>query len=201
MSFVKIDNWLRNKWAGIYTALLRRDFGHIGKGSIIVPPLHTNDPSGIYIGDGVQIWDGSWLDSFKSYQGVEYQPRLEIGNGTYIGRKAHINACSRMTIGKNVVFADSVYVSDHFHGFEDVNTPIMDQPLVYPGPVVIEDEVWLGERVCVMPNVTIGKHSVVGSNSVVTKDIPPYSVAVGSPAKVIKRYNPETHQWERVVPK
>ena len=73
----------------------------------------------------------------------------------------------------------------------------MEQSLVVPGPVVIEDEVWLGERVCVMPNVTIGKHSVVGANSVVTKSIPPYSVAVDSPAKVIKQYNHDTKQWER----
>jgi acetyltransferase-like isoleucine patch superfamily enzyme len=198
MSFVKIKNWLRNKRAEIYTALLRRDFGRIGKDSVIYPHLHTNDPSEIYLGDGVQIWNGSWLDTFKKYQGIEYQPRLEIGDGTYIGRNAHICACTQVTIGKNVVFADSVYVSDLLHGFEDVNTPVMDQPLVCPGPVVIEDDVWLGERVCVMPNVTIGKHSVIGSNSVVTKDIPPYSVAVGSPAKIIKQYNSDTKKWEKV---
>ena len=77
MSFVKTKNWLMNKRAEIYTALLSRDFGHIGKGSIIFPPLHTNDPSGVYIGDGVQVWDASWIDTFKNYQGIEYQPRLE----------------------------------------------------------------------------------------------------------------------------
>ncbi|OHB58918.1 MAG: hypothetical protein A2Y12_17715 [Planctomycetes bacterium GWF2_42_9] len=74
----------------------------------------------------------------------------------------------------------------------------MSQPLVNPGTVQIEDEVWLGEGVCVMPNVTIGKHSVIGSNAVVTKNIPPYSVAVGIPAKVIRQYNHETKGWERV---
>lgn len=198
MSFVKMKNWLRNQRAVIYTALLRRDFGRIGKGSVIYPALHTNDPSEVYIGDNVQIWNGGWLDSFKGYRGVSFQPRLEIGDGTYIGRNAHICACTKVIIGKNVVFADGVYVSDLFHGFEDVNTPIMEQPLVVPGPVIIEDEVWLGERVCVMPGVTIGRHSVVGANSVVTKSIPPYSVAVGSPAKVIKQYNSESKQWEKI---
>jgi lipopolysaccharide O-acetyltransferase len=72
----------------------------------------------------------------------------------------------------------------------------MPQPLKVPGPVVIEDEVWLGERVCVMPNVTIGKHSVIGANSVVTKDIPPYCIAVGVPARIIKQYNHNKKQWE-----
>jgi len=198
MSFVKVKNWLRNKRAELYTALLRRDFGHIGNGSIIYPPFHTNDPSEVYIGDGVQVWDGSWIDTFKEYKGIEYRPRLEIGDGTYIGRQAHVCACNKVTIGRNVVFADSVYVGDSLHGFEDINTPIMDQQLVCPGPVVIEDEVCLGERVCVMPNVTIGRHSVVGSNSVVTRSIPAYSVAVGSPAQVVKQYNHKTQQWERV---
>lgn len=198
MSFVKTKNWLRDRRAEVYTALLRRDFGRIGKGSVIYPSLHTNDPSGIYIGSDVQVWSGSWLDSFKEYQGVEYQPRLEIGDGTYIGRNAHICACTQVTIGINVVFSDNIYISDLFHGFEDVNVPMMDQPLVCPGPVTIEDEVWLGERVCVMPGVTIGKHSVVGSNSVVTKNIPPFSVAVGSPAKVIRRYNEDSKQWENI---
>jgi acetyltransferase-like isoleucine patch superfamily enzyme len=88
--------------------------------------------------------------------------------------------------------ADGIYITDNLHGYEDVSRPVMPQPLKNPGPVTIEDEVWLGENVCVLPNVTIGKHSVVGSNSVVTKDIPPYSVAVGTPARVIKTYSPES---------
>jgi acetyltransferase-like isoleucine patch superfamily enzyme len=103
----------------------------------------------------------------------------------------------QMNIGKNVIIADKVYISDNLHSFEDINKPIIAQPLKHM-PVTIEDEVWLGENVCVLPGVTIGKHSVIGANSVVTKSIPPYSVAVGSPAKVIKKFNHDTQQWEKI---
>jgi acetyltransferase-like isoleucine patch superfamily enzyme len=70
--------------------------------------------------------------------------------------------------------------------------------LKQPGPVIIEDEVWIGNGACILPNVTIGKHSIIGSNAVVTKDIPPYCVAAGVPAKIIKQYNPQTEKWEKV---
>lgn len=77
-----------------------------------------------------------------------------------------------LKIGKHVLIADKVYISDNMHAFEDVTKPVAAQPLLYK-PVEIEDEVWLGENVCVLPGVKIGRHSVIGSNSVVTKDIPP----------------------------
>jgi acetyltransferase-like isoleucine patch superfamily enzyme len=109
----------------------------------------------------------------------------------------HMIACQHMTIGKNVVFADGVYVTDNLHGYEDTNNPIFSSDLVSPGPVAIEDEAWIGEHACVMPNVTIGRHAVVGANAVVTKNIPPFSVAVGVPARVIRQYSKKTGRWER----
>lgn len=106
-------------------------------------------------------------------------------------------AVGKMIIGKNVMIADGVYISDNLHGFEDVTLRVQEQPLKY-GQVIIDDDAWIGENVCVLPGVTIGKHSVIGSNSVVTKSIPPFSVAVGSPAKVIRQYNTDSEQWDNI---
>lgn len=197
MNFLKFARWYEQMKAKIYTRLLRSSLGSIGKGTIICPPLINIWSSGIHIGKNCEIRPHVWLDSITGYASVKYDPRLEIGDGTYIGHRVHISAAEKITLGRNVVLADNVYITDSLHGYQDVSIPVGPQLLVVPGPVIIEDEVWLGYGVSVMPNVTIGKHSVVGSNSVVTKDIPPYSVAVGSPAQVIKRYNTETEKWER----
>jgi acetyltransferase-like isoleucine patch superfamily enzyme len=89
-----------------------------------------------------------------------------------------------------------VYITDQNHGYEDVTRPISQQSQP-ERPVVIGDGSWLGHGAVVLPGVTIGKHVVIGANSVVTKDIPDFSVAVGSPAKVIRQYD-ETHGWVNV---
>ena len=199
MGIMGLQRWLRMKKAQLYTRAVRSDFGAIGKGSLIVYPFLSFNPKGIYLGENIGIFENCWMDCIKQYGGKEYQPRLEIGDRTSVGRNAHFIVCSRISIGKDVVIAERVYISDNLHGYEDIHNGIMSQPLVHSGPVVIEDQVWLGEGVCVLPNVTIGKHSVIGSNSVVTKNIPPYSVAVGATAKVIRQYNHKTNCWERVV--
>ncbi len=197
MGFLKLQNWYKAQRAQLFTACVKKEFGSFGQHSLIFPPFHSHHLRGVFLGDGCSIHAGSWIDCIEHYGAVAYNPRIDIGDGTYLGHRTHIIACEHMRIGKNVLCADGIYISDNLHGFEDINSRIIDQPLTVPGPVTIEDEVWLGEHVCVLPNVTIGKHSVIGSNSVVTKDIPEYSVAVGVPAKVIKSYNPDTKQWER----
>jgi lipopolysaccharide O-acetyltransferase len=116
----------------------------------------------------------------------------------------HIGAINSVKIGNNVLIASKVFISDHNHGFYGLNDR-HDSPLSVPkdrelsfSSVVIEDNVWLGEFVAVLPGVTIGKGSIIGSMSVVSKNIPEFSIAVGSPAKVIKKYNFETSKWQSV---
>lgn len=198
MGIMRLQLWLRLKKSQIYTRLVRSDFGSIGKGSWIICPFLSFNSKGIYIGENVQIFQNCWLDCIAEYSGTKYDSRLEIGDRTSVGSDAHIIACNRISIGKDVVIAQRVYITDNLHGYENIHQGIMSQPLVHPGPVKIEDQVWIGEGVCVLPNVTIGRHSVIGSNAVVTSDIPPYSVAVGVPARVIRQYNPQTECWERL---
>lgn len=195
MPFMHIQRWLCRHKDSIYTRLVRSDFGSVGRGSVIHPPFHSNNPSQVYVGDNCQIWSWGWIDCVSEYFGQKFDPRIDIGDGTYIGFRCHIIACGRMSIGAGCVIADGVYISDNLHGFSDFEKPILEQPLSHPGPVTIGDSVWIGEGAKVLPNVTIGSHSVVGAGSVVTKNIPEYSIAVGAPARVIKVYDRDTKTW------
>lgn len=102
-----------------------------------------------------------------------------------------------MHIHKSALLAEHVYISDNLHGYSNINVPIKDQPLTQLRDVNIGEGSWIGENVCII-GASIGKNSVVGANSVVTHDIPDYCVAVGIPAKVIKKYNLDSCLWEKV---
>jgi acetyltransferase-like isoleucine patch superfamily enzyme len=95
------------------------------------------------------------------------------------------------------MFAQNVVVSGLNHGYQDINTPPSLQP-VETKPISIGDEVWIGANVVITAGVTIGKHAVVAAGSVVTKDVPDFSIAAGNPARILKQYNSETMQWERI---
>ena len=102
-----------------------------------------------------------------------------------------------VTIGNDTILAQNIVMSGLNHGYEDITIPPHDQK-VTKSKIIIEDEVWIGANVVVVAGVTIGKHSVIAAGSIVTKNVPPYSVVVGNPAKVIKQYNPQTQIWERI---
>ncbi len=101
-----------------------------------------------------------------------------------------------VTLGSDVIMAQHVVLSGLNHAYEDVRTPIWKQP-VTTRPIVIEDECWLGANVTVTAGVTVGRHSVVAAGSVVTRDVSPYTVVGGNPARVLKQYNWSTGQWVR----
>jgi lipopolysaccharide O-acetyltransferase len=116
----------------------------------------------------------------------------------------HIAAGQCISIGNNVLIASKVFISDINHGsYKGIN---QDSPLSHPSsrklstsPIIIKDNVWIGEGVCIMAGVTIGFGSIIGALSVVTKSIPDYSIAVGSPAEVIKEYDFEKEEWVSVL--
>lgn len=98
------------------------------------------------------------------------------------------------TIGNDVRLAQNVVLSGLNHNYQNIDTPIHVQG-VSTAPIVIEDESWIGANAVIVPGVTIGKHSIVAAGSVVTRDVPPYSVVGGNPARPIKKYNIETKSW------
>ena len=115
---------------------------------------------------------------------------VSIGDRCLIGRGSGIVGHFSITIGNDVWTGHHVYITDQNHGYEDVSRPISQQSQPERA-VVIGDGSWLGYGAVVLPGVTIGKHVVIGANSVVTHDIPDYSVAVGSPARVVRRHDPD----------
>jgi acetyltransferase-like isoleucine patch superfamily enzyme len=118
-----------------------------------------------------------------------------IGDRTRIGLGCVL--IGPVTVGNDVMFAQNVVVSGLNHGYQDINTPPSLQP-VETKPISIGDEVWIGANVVITAGVTIGKHAVVAAGSVVTKDVPDFSIAAGNPARILKQYNSETMQWERI---
>ena len=129
---------------------------------------------------------------------------LFIGENFQMNDYVHITALESVKIGKNVLLASKIYISDCAHGSysgdnNDSNpkTPPNNRPL-FSEPVVIEDNVWLGEFVSVLPGVTIGQGTIVGANSVVSKSLPPFVIAVGTPAKPIKKFNFENKKREKI---
>lgn len=167
-------------------------FKKIGNLSVIIRPLKLTNPQNIVIGNNVIINDFGWL---YTHDNGSY---LSINCGSRIGHFTHIVCKNKVVIGKNVLVADKVYISDSYHGYEDIEQPILQQPIKSKGEVYIGENSWIGENVSVL-SCKIGKHCIIGANSVVNKDIPDYSIAVGAPAKVIKKYNFDTKQWEKFI--
>jgi acetyltransferase-like isoleucine patch superfamily enzyme len=120
-----------------------------------------------------------------------FTPSISIGSDVSLGEFNHITAINSISIGDGVLTGRWVTISDNAHGNLDDDTALMpsERDLYSKGSVTIEDNVWIGDKVTILPNVRIGEGSVIGANSVVTKDIPPFCVAAGNPAKIIRKLN------------
>lgn len=116
---------------------------------------------------------------------ASFTPELRIGDNSGVGIDCEMNGA--VTIGDNVMMGPEVIAYTVRHRHDRTDLPMMEQGMDTPQPVTIGSDVWLGRRVMLMPGVTVGDGCVIGARAVVTKDVPPYSVAVGVPARVIKR--------------
>lgn len=189
---LKAPGWLiKNR----FMLFNKHRFKSVGQHSRIVKPLRIDGYHFITIGNKVIVREGTWLAAVPLTGNDNVHLTLE--DGATLGHFNHIYATESIIIEKDVLTADKVYISDNLHNYEDVTLPIIKQPIKQCNPVVIGEGSWLGENVCVI-GASVGKHCVIGANSVVTKDIPDYSVAVGSPAKVLKYFNVSTNSWERI---
>ena len=128
------------------------------------------------------------------------QSLVSFGNGTEIGEHSTISSNNSIVFGNDVLTGPHIFIADHNHAYENPLLSVSKQGVKCnpTDKVVIGDGSWLGTNVVIVGNVHIGKHCVIGANSVVTKDIPDYSVAAGIPAKVIKKYDFEKEIWVRV---
>jgi len=156
-------------------------FGGFGFRSRISSPALLTNSSRVRIGKGVSIRKGSRIE-VVSDAGV-----IEIGDGTSIHFDFHCGAANQVIIGKDVLIAGKVYISDHDHVFDHRELPPRLCRELVSSPVIIEDGVWLGEGCVVLKGVSIGRRSVVGANAVVTKSVPAGCVVCGVPAKIVRR--------------
>jgi len=174
----------------LWVRLFLNPFKHKrGKGSVVRSMTRMD----VFPFNNFSLGDGSVIEDFSTINnGVG---DVFIGDRTIIGLGNTV--IGPVNIGNDVMFAQNVVVSAMNHGYEDINVPPSKQKDIIR-LITIEDEVWIGANCVITIGVTVGKHSIVGAGSVVTKDIPPYCIAVGNPAKVIKKYNKETAAWEKV---
>lgn len=181
------------KWKLYTQTLLKLRFFNIGKHSIIFSPMRIDSPQTLEIGHNVFISNNSWLIGKADSK----NRTLYIGENTIIGNYSHIVALENIVIEPNVLIADKVFIADTGHEYRNPLVPIRDQGMQTAGSVRIGEGSWIGESVSII-GASIGRNCVIGANSVVTHDIPDYSIAVGAPAKVIKYYNFEKKVWFKV---
>jgi acetyltransferase-like isoleucine patch superfamily enzyme len=112
--------------------------------------------------------------------------RITIGEGTFLNLGVMVAAAKLVEIGDHCMFANGCFITDANHRFDDPDQPITYQGFTSKGPTRVGDNVWCGANVVITSGVTIGERSVIGANSVVTEDVPPFSIAAGAPARVLK---------------
>lgn len=169
-------------------------FKEFGKGSRIINPLKIRNSKFILLGKNVSINDYVFLMALPTSNNDS--PYLSIGDNVNIGHFNHIICNHKIIIENDVLTADHVYISDNNHNYSDVNIPISKQGIVSKAETYIGEGSWIGENVCII-SAHVGKHCVIGANSVVINNIPDYSVAVGNPARVIKQYDFQLNKWVR----
>ena len=168
-------------------------FAAFGDRSIIVPPARVENPHQIAIGAGVLIHEHAWL--LVRDGSPETPASLRIGDATVVNRFVKVVCFGSIDIGEGSILGDRVYISDVDYEPGSADVPPSDRPLTAPAPVVLEAGVALGVGVIVKPGVTIGERAYIGAGSIVTRDVPARSLAVGQPARVVRRYDPATDRW------
>ena len=180
---------------GVGNSMWKRKFASFGSDSTICYPAILQGVKDIYIGNRTTIHAYSRMQNY--YEGGN-NPSIHIGNHCYIGYYFSILNASNVTLGNDVLIASHVLISSENHGVNpESEIPYMNQPLISKA-VTICDGCWIGENVCILPGVTIGRKCIIGAGSIVTKSIPDYCTAVGNPARVIKKYNFDTHSWDTI---
>lgn len=188
----KVFNYWKRFKIRLSTALKKGLFLYFGKKSFI--GLHTITKGEQYISIGNNCYIGNYclITAWDKYINQKFVPQITIGNDCHLGSFNHITAINKIFIGNNVLTGQEVLITDNSHGYftkEDLEIPPINRHLHTKGPVIIEDNVWIGEKATICPNVHIGYGAVIAANSVVTHNVPAYSMAAGAPAKIIKQIN------------
>lgn len=178
-----------------------RTFFLFKNAKIIRFPIRIRGKKFIQIGDNFTTGFNCRIDAYQINSNSD--KIIKIGKDVQINDNVHLGAIDSLIIEDNVLVASKVFITDHNHGNYsgvDSDSPFTNpsERKLYSKPVIIEKRVWIGKYVVVLPGVTIGEGSIIGAMSVVNKDIPPYCIAVGSPARVIKTFDLKLNEWKSV---
>lgn len=190
--------------------MLLPEFGNAPNNLKIEWPYRIFNPERIYFGDDVRLSPGSFLLPHRGYpsgmmKNPEWRQKKQVFHSKiFIGHRVsstanlQISAFEKVIIEDDVMFASNVHINDGFHGYENAHVPYKYQRIIGIKPIVIKKGCWIGQNVVILPGVVIGKQSIIGANSVVTKSIPEKAIAFGSPAAVIKKWDDITKEWQPV---
>ena len=174
-----------------YAAYIRHCF--VGAKGLMTTgyPIRVIGGKHITLGQNVTLGYGTRLEAIYQWENCQqrFSPQIILGDNVVLAPMCRIGCVNKVSIGSWTTTGQHVYITDHTHGGvtrEELSLPPRHRPLVSKGEVKIGSCVHIGENCCIMPGVSIGDHSVIGAGAVVTRDIPPYSVAEGNPARVIK---------------
>lgn len=174
----------------IYTGKYKFKFKKFGENSVILPKFrNVCGMNYISIGNNSYIGSLVTLTAYDRYQNQIFIPKITIGDNSCIGDFSHVTCINEIRIGNNVRMGKNILITDNSHGLSEkseIEIAPNKRPLYSRGPVIIEDNVWIGEKSSILPGVSVGYGSIIAANSVVTKDVPPFTVVGGNPAKVIK---------------
>lgn len=177
----------------LMNVIYRLGFKRLGKRSRVIKPLRLDGMKYVEIGEDVVVRKNGWLCALPEIDDTV----ITIKDGCYIGHMFHCVATRSVTIEEKVLIADKVFISDNTHSYKDIKTPIIDQPVVHKKPVTIGKGAWLAENVCIVA-ANVGENAIVAANSVVVKDVEPYTIVSGIPARPIMKYNFETLKWSKI---
>lgn len=169
---------------------LKKRFKKVGVKFTLGKDYTVVNPKFMEFGDEFGSKERFRIEAISNYEGQQFSPDIKIGRNVNFNTDVHIGCIDRVEIGDNCLFASRIYITDHDHGettLKAVELAPAKRKLVSKGPVIIKNNVWVGEGVSILAGVTIGENSIIATNSVVTKDIPRNSVAGGTPAKIIKK--------------
>ena len=180
------------KWIILYHKL-----GRIPASSYMKKPMRLVNPKYIRIGENVTILDMARMECVRRDGEKKLRGSITIGDGTSIEQCSHIIAADKLVIGKGVTISAFVYIADVGHGTSVPGMDVMKQPMVVKKTEICDGS-FIGMGARIMPGVRVGKGAIIGANAVVTHSVPDYTVVAGVPAKPIKKYNPETKEWEKL---
>lgn len=194
-----IKNWIKIISVKLYfgNSFFRKGV-KFGRGAFIREHTKISGGVNIVLGDNARIYPYSRIECFEWASGEKFTPKIRIGNNVLLGRNSTILCCNEVNIGDDCLFASYCTIIDENHGMDPSLGIRYEAQKLDVKNVDIGRNCWIGEKVIILPGVSIGDNAVIGAGSVVTKSIPADSIAVGNPARVVKKFDYIEKKWKKV---